>query len=372
MKNPTRYSLGLIVVALVVLGLMISCSETDRNPIAPNEQILLNESHPMIRHAMDIQILHTRKIMEDPEVVGTATGLTDDGEPAVLVLLKSAAGGKRIGKTIDGVTVVKIVTGPIKAYGKPSTGPDHKARQTRPIELGVSGGNINDIANGYCCGGTIGALVTDASTQYILSNSHVLCNDIAASAGDPDVAEIGDLIVQPALIDVYCYQYEDDAVGTLSTLTSLVPATNVDAAVAEVITGTVKTDGSILEVGTISSSTVAAYVGQDVKKSGRTTGLTRSEVTGLNATVNVGYEDECNGVPFTVLYTGQILVKNRASKFLNSGDSGSLMVEDVDTNPRAIGLLYAGGGQIAVANPIDDVLNYLGDELGGTFTMVGQ
>ena len=102
------------------------------------------------------------------------------------------------------------------------------------------------------------------------------------------------------------------------------------------------------------------------------TGLTRSKVSGLNATVNVGYEDECNGVPFTVQYTGQILVTNRASKFLNSGDSGSLMVEDVGTNPRAIGLLFAGGGQIAVANPIDDVLNYLGDELGGTFTMVGN
>lgn len=371
MKIPARNSMGLLVVALVVLGLMISCSETDRSPIAPNEQILLNESHPMIRHAMDIQISHTRKIMEDPEVVGTATGLTDDGEPAVLVLLKSAAGGKRIGQSLDGVPVVKIVTGPIKAY-KPSSGPDHKARQTRPIELGVSGGNINDIANGYCCGGTIGALVTDGSTQYILSNSHVLCNDIAASAGDPDVAEIGDLIVQPALIDVYCYQIEDDKVGTLSTLTSLVPATNVDAAVAEVISGKVKTDGSILEVGVLSSSTIEASVNQKVKKSGRTTGLTRSKVYGINANVNVGYEDECNGEPFTVLYSGQILITNRGNKFLNSGDSGSLLVEDVREYPRAIGLCYAGSSTIAVANPIDDVLNYLGDELGGTFTMVGQ
>lgn len=368
--NPKRYSLGFLVAALVVLGLVISCSETGRDPIAPNEQILLSKSHPMIRQAMDVQIFHTRKIMEDPEVVGTATGLTDKGEPAVLVLLKSAAGGRKVGQMLDGVPVVKIVTGPIKAYGKPVQGPDHKARQDRPIELGVSGGNINDIANGYCCGGTLGALVTNGM-EYILSNSHVFANDIAESAGDPDIAQIGDLIVQPALIDVYCYQYEDDAVGTLATLSSLVPATNVDAAVAEVITGKVKTDGSILEVGTISSSTVAAYVGQDVKKSGRTTGLTRSYVTGLNATVNVGYEDECNGVPYTVQYTGQILVKNRASKFLGSGDSGSLMVEDVSTNPHAIGLLFAGGGQIAVANPIDDVLNYLGDELGGTFTMVG-
>jgi hypothetical protein len=371
MKYPTRCSLGLLVAALVVLGLMIGCSETGRDPIAPNERILLSESHPMIRKAMDVQIFHTRKIMEDPEVVGTATGLTDDGEPAVLVLLKSAAGGKRIGKTVDGVPVVKIVTGPIKAF-KPSSGPDHKARQTRPIGLGVSGGNVNDIANGYCCGGTLGALVTDGSTQYILSNSHVLCNDIAASAGDPDVAQIGDPIVQPGLIDVSCQQIPNDYVAYLSTLTSLVPAENVDAAAAEVITGKVRTDGSILEVGVLSSSTVAATVNQKVKKSGRTTGLTRSKVSGINATVNVGYEDECNGEPFTVQYTGQILITNRGSRFLGSGDSGSLLVEDVQDYPRAVGLCFAGSSQIAIANPIADVLDYLDDELGGTFTMVGQ
>jgi hypothetical protein len=370
MKNPIRYSFGLLVIVFTVLGLMIGCSETDRDPIAPSEQIMFNESHPMVRHAMDVQILHTREIMKDPEVVGTATGLTDNGEPAVLVLLKSAAGGKKIGHAIDGVPIVKIVTGPIKALGKPS-GPNHKARQTRPIELGVSGGNINDIANGYCCGGTLGGLVTDGGTQYILSNSHVFANDIAASATDPDVAQIGDPIVQPALIDVYCYQITDDQIGTLSTLTSLVPATNVDAAAAEVITGKVQTNGSILEIGVLSSSTVAASVGKKVKKSGRTTGLTRSKVSGINATVNVGYEDECNGQPFTVQYTGQILITNRGSRFLGSGDSGSLLVEDVKTNPHAIGLCYAGSSTIAVANPIDDVLNYLGDELGGTFTMVG-
>jgi hypothetical protein len=42
------------------------------------------------------------------------------------------------------------------------------------------------------------------------------------------------------------------------------------------------------------------------------------------------------------------------------------MVEDVSTNPRAVGLLYAGGGGTAVANPIGAVLSHLGA------TMVGQ
>ena len=42
------------------------------------------------------------------------------------------------------------------------------------------------------------------------------------------------------------------------------------------------------------------------------------------------------------------------------------MVEDVNSNPRSVGLLYAGSSSIAVANPIGDVLSQLGA------SMVGQ
>ena len=56
---------------------------------------------------------------------------------------------------------------------------DHKARQTRPIQLGVSGGNASDTANGFCCSGTLGALVTARpARQYILSNTHVFAGDV--------------------------------------------------------------------------------------------------------------------------------------------------------------------------------------------------
>jgi hypothetical protein len=42
------------------------------------------------------------------------------------------------------------------------------------------------------------------------------------------------------------------------------------------------------------------------------------------------------------------------------------MVEDVATNTRAIGLLFAGSSTDAIANKIDQVLSFLGE------TMVGQ
>ena len=138
--------------------------------------------------------------------------------------------------------------------------------------------------------------------------------------------------------------------------------------VAAVISGMVRTDGAILGIGTISASTVAASVGQAVKKSGRTTGLSRSSVSGLNATVSVSYENECaGGTAFTKTFTGQIVTTNRGSKFLAGGDSGSLMVEDVTTNPHAIGLLFAGSSTVAIAQPIDPVLAFFGGA-----TMVGN
>src|SRR4029453_13253331 len=107
-------------------------------------------------------------------------------------------------------------------------------------------------------------------------------------------------------------------------------------------------------------------INQAVKKSGRTTGLTHSSVTGLNATVSVAYDNECaGGGAFTKTFTGQIVIANSGNHFLNSGDSGSLMVEDVATNPRAVGLLFAGSSTQAIANPIGQVLTFLGA------TMVG-
>jgi hypothetical protein len=113
--------------------------------------------------------------------------------------------------------------------------------------------------------------------------------------------------------------------------------------------------------------TTSAAINQAVKKSGRTTGLTHSSVSGLNATISVTYDNECaGGTAFTKTFTGQIVIANSGSKFLNSGDSGSLMVEDVATNPRAVGLLFAGSSTSAIANPINQVLSFLGA------TMVGN
>ena len=269
---------------------------------------------------------------------------------------------------LSGVAVLGMAAlAPVVAQrggGAPKPGAaDPKARQQRPIMLGVSGGNATDASNGFCCSGTLGALVENANGQFILSNSHVFAHDTAG----PDVAEIGDPINQSGLIDTNCQNRPEDHVAHLSSLSSINPGfvSPVDAAIAEVEPGQVRTDGAILGIGQISSTPVEACHGQRVKKAGRTTGLTTSKVEALDATISVGYTNQCAGGQYTSTYNGQIILGNRGSKFIAGGDSGSVMVEDALTNPRPVGLLFAGSSSIAIANPISDVLEYFDVSLVG-------
>src|SRR5260370_27912057 len=85
----------------------------------------------------------------------------------------------------------------------------------RPIDLGVSGGNIQSFGQNnrgkFCFSGTLGSLVGDMSnTQYILSNNHVLA--------DTNKAKKGQLIVQPGLVDTGppCTKTPGDQVATFS------------------------------------------------------------------------------------------------------------------------------------------------------------
>jgi len=320
-----RRGLGGILAVLLVASLFwVGCSsDTVTSPQAPNSGdpvLIYGRGNPAIQSAMDIQVRNTPVLMATDRVVGTATGLDDKGAPVILVLTESALPSGTLPARIDGLKVQEMVVGHIVAMkGKPGGGGggggkiDHKAKQTPPIQLGTSGGWAYDLANGYCCGGTLGSLIQIGGSQYVLSNYHVLEADIV-NGGNNRKAANGDPVIQPGLIDVNCGAGAAQEVATLVLKHSL-PNNNVDCAVGQVIPGMVSSDGAILEIGTLSSQTVAAFVNQKVKKSGRTTALTRSSVTGLNASVSVSYEDECAGnTAFTKTYTGQIVLKNRGSK----------------------------------------------------------
>ena len=391
MKRSSPFSISLAAVAASIsIFLYFSCG--NENPVNPTNQPLGSSSSPAtvtsqelalrtkIFSVMAIQNKHTQDLLGKEGVVGTATGVDANGNPVILVYAVAEKNKAGVPVSLESTAVVVEVTGEFHAYenyAEPRAvqaaavaAVSHTARQTPPIQLGTSGGWTYDLANGYCCGGTLGSLITDGVNQYILSCYHVFQADIVLG-GNNRIAKAGDPVIQPGLIDVNCSASGARAVATLSPLSfpASLPSSNVDASIAGVVSGMVNNTGAILEIGTISHTTVAAALGQAVKKSGRTTALTRSSISGLNATIKVAYDNECaGGSAFTKTFTGQIIIKNQGSKFLNSGDSGSLLVEDQSTNPRAIGLLFAGSSTEAVANPIGQVLSHFGP----TFAMVGK
>ena len=241
-------------------------------------------------------------------------------------------------------------------------GSEHQIFQARPIELGTSGGNISDISLLYCCSGTLGALVQDGNgVQYILSNNHVLAKSNEGSEGDG--------VNQPGMIDQNC-----SANGVVATLSDFVPlkfkkkrsrpSNSVDAAIAEVQSGAVRSDGAILDIGVLSSNTVGPYKNQAVQKSGRTTGHTVGTVAAVDVSIDVGYSQECGGPSNRVArFINQIRIN--PGSFSDNGDSGSVIVEHgtVDPGdglPRAVGLLFAGNSTSTLANPINSVLSALG------------
>lgn len=237
-----------------------------------------------------------------------------------------------------------------------------QAWQLRPIKLGVSGGNINDISVLYCCGGTLGALVQNNDIQYILSNNHVLAKT--------NMGVIGEDIIQPGLIDQnpVCYKDYSDAVADLSKFVPISftrgTTNKVDAAIAESRSGLVDPSGSILNIGQVSSSTVAPSLNMPVEKSGRTTGLTTGTVTAVNITVDVLYTKTCGIGSQKARFINQIMIG--PGGFSAGGDSGSLIIENCSPYPRAVGLLFAGSNTVTVANPISNVLSSLGVSIVGT------
>jgi len=369
-----RRSSLLAAIALLSISsfLWIGCGSDSDTIVGPSNNttdtnvVMGGELHSQLRPIFDVQNLHTPALMAQDNVVGVATTLDENGNPAIVIYTENAVSKRDMfPMDLDGVPVIVETMGRVVAMKGPpggggggGGGTDPQAVQTPPVQMGTSGGWRYDLANGYCCGGTLGSLIQIGNTQYVLSNYHVLYADIV-NGGNGRTASAGDPVIQPGLIDVGCQAGNAQNVATLVNNGGTLPGANVDAGIAAVINGMVDTSGAILNVGTISSSIVGASVNQAVKKMGRTTGLSRSKVSSLNATISVAYDNECaGGAAFTKTYTGQIVIQNKGSKFLAGGDSGSLMVEDVSTNPRAVGLLYAGSSTSAIANPIGEVLNH--------------
>lgn len=348
-RTWTRAAILLLIA--VTPAVWYACADGPPAPSGPSSEPGLLD----LRAAIAAHRRHSATLLEVPGVVGTAvTGLP--GGRGTLLVLAERAGIGGLPALLDGIPVTVRVTGRIMALSDPT---DRK----RPAPAGYSVGHPAITA------GTIGARVRDALGRvYILSNNHVLANSNGAS--------IGDAAYQPGPFDGGTAA---DQIATLSDFQSIAfNGTNntMDAAIAlssvAVLDNAVPSDdGYGMPSSTIYGDANGdglfddrnALLGLNVQKYGRTTRLTRGQITGVNATVVVCYAVSDFVCTKSARFVDQLLIS--PAGFSNGGDSGSLIVTD-DGNLNPVGLLFAGSSTITIANRIDLVLNRFGVTVDGS------
>ncbi|RJR39589.1 MAG: hypothetical protein C4567_11785 [Deltaproteobacteria bacterium] len=357
MKPPSRRycprAFGLLAAILAVTvicwltGGWIGPVEAKLTPATEpvQEPIGFDANHPRVQAALSAQHRHGPRLMAEPEVVGTATGLDNADEPTVVVYTRQAVAVGAIPPSVDGIPVTVKVTGEIR--------PMQADYFPRPVPIGVSVGNKRE-----CAAGTIGCRVKDAAGKvYILSNNHVLAME--------NVSPLGVGIAQPGLFDaaVQCVYSTTYLLGKLYDFEPISFTQNniMDAAIASTnkskLGNATPNDG----YGKPKTTTAAAAIGQQVQKYGRTTGHTLGAISAINATFDINYGTDVN--PRFARFVNQIVVSSPTA-FILPGDSGSLLVTNLK---KPVGLLFAGNGNgtLAIANPINPVLQRFGVTIDG-------
>jgi len=232
------------------------------------------------------------------------------------IFVESEEYAEAVPTTFAGQPVETIVTGRLKAMPLSIS---ERQGKVRPLIGGIS------VGNEYITAGTLG-IVHDG---WIMSNAHVIAMD-----EDANFVESAK-IIQPGLYDGG--DVEKDVVGYLFgyaviTFNSVVVENYVDFAVG---TTTVDHVNDVIAGETEDYQVVLTPYepkeGEEVRKTGRTTGTTYGTVESASSVVKIWYSDEKWAAFHDVIIV-------RGSPFMKGGDSGSF----VDKDGKFVGLGFAG------------------------------
>jgi hypothetical protein len=352
LSQGRRAMIALAVCAVIASG--CSDSITDPPTALPSRPVYASAQSADIAAAIAAQERHNAALLHIPNVVGTAVGLLPNGKAAIRILL-ATPGVAGLPDVLDDIPVVAQVTGMIVARSDPTL-------RQRPAPLGFSVGHPAITA------GSIGARAIDNQSRvFVLSNNHVLANS--------NDATLGDAALQPGPFDGGT---SADQIGTLFAFKPIDfsgGSNTFDAAIALSTTGalgnsTPSDDGYGTPNGTIFGDAnndgvfdnKSALLGLNVQKYGRTTKLTKGQITGINATVNVCYEVVFIFCVKQATFVDQLIIE--PGTFSGGGDSGSLIVTD-NAGANPVALLFAGSDAQTIANRIDLVLNYFAVRIDG-------
>lgn len=302
-----------------------------------------------------------REVAGQPGYAGIAYS---EEEGVITVFLENEQAKGNVPDSFAGFSVRKLVTGRFKAIGPvkeaigrsvPNQVSSTRTGVVRPLVGGISlSANIDSYA------GTLGMITyptTTGAAQYILSNAHV----IAMNPGTTSFLPPGTAVVQPGT-------YEGGTANIVGALQTYIPITfnsitpttpnYADAATANItstITGSSGVQFSENGNYTVSGNTTVA-IGDIVRKSGRTSGVTTNSVLATNANVSVYYTNTDYAY-----FTDQIIVNQ---PFIQAGDSGSC----VDKGGCFVGLAFAASNTQAVVCKASHIIDGLGISVGATPT----
>jgi len=271
-----------------------------------------------------------------------------EAEGEVIVFVEDEQTRQSVPRSFNGYTVRTEVTGKIQALSSQVAEP---LAGVSPVRSGVvrplvGGTSLSAYIPGVYYAGTLGMVTYD---DKILSNAHV----IAIEPDTDNFLALGTLVIQPGsgdggqqgakvgALDAYipidfdpgAENYADAAIGSID---------DVDDASY----GKQYSEGGNYWI----EGWTGVSIGNTVRKSGRTTGVTTGQVINTNISVLVKYGDQ------TARFVDQIAVAQDNWSFAGPGDSGSA----VDKDGEFVGLVFAGSENYAFINKAQYIIDGLG------------
>lgn len=318
---------------------------------------------------------YRESLLQKENVEGVSRGLKvdEDGniisdEEVILVTVKEKKPESELNsqdivpKSLEGVETIVRDFGSIKAHNSE----DQFKDSHRPLRGGASFGYEEETT------GTLGMTFIDEKNRiFLLSNNHVI--------GDTNSGRIGGRLNQPAFSDCgedQCYcgtleryvelNFKDNPISSTNGLFSKITSffnrlfgggkksgvievngnvNKVDCALGE-LAGCSTVLNNVIELGEIQGIR-EPELGMNIKKVGRTSGVTEGRIIQMDATLHVNFSFGRKAI-----FEDQIIT----TPISEPGDSGSVVL---DEDNYLIGLLFSGSEKVSVMNKIDLVFDAL-------------
>lgn len=304
-----------------------------------------------VERLKEIQSRFERQILDVPGVFGIGIGYHDASKRFVFTaLVDETAKVPDLPANLEGVPLVtRRDERPVAGDGGSGCIVCHGAPQSFPVEMGNSGLPIG--AGTPCSACTMGFKACNPATGEAVFVTAAHCSMDASQC--PASAATGTPVYHPSPGDNACVAASN--VGSVWGQMAPVPFGTVDATVVD--SDPSQTQLWVRDIGVPDTTIGVPLIGDDVRKSGRTTGLTNGVVTLTNVTVSILYNCAPAG---GIVLTQQVRIDSVGGAMAcTGGDSGAGWFNDQD---QVIGLHVAGNivGTSCYANNASNVLGTFG------------